>query len=499
MGSGGNERADPRRVPAPRGVRPASRVPESSGRSDRAARWLDHALAVYVFALPLPFGAVGRGGRLFVELGALVLLGLWLAIAPAGRPRPPGPVLAAVLGLLALGALQALPLPRPVVAAVNPRAAEIRREVEAPPAVVAAERAVLGTDAPLGAPRSTLSLDPQATASALRTGAALGALVLVGGAVAASRGVDRLALALLLSAAFQGLYGLLTLASGHDRIWNVPKLYNLDSSTGTFVNANHYAAYTSLALACGAALVLRNARRTFLAPDRLRRLGSLGREGGRDLLLALLLVCGLGGLLTSNSRAGIALGLLALTATVLAVGRASARTRLALVALLALAACVPLLVLGPESLVQSFAASGQELRHAGGRLTVWRDTTRIVAAFPVVGSGLGTFAAVYPLFRSGDVREFYQHAHLEPLQLAAEAGIAGLLLAGLLVAPVSRGVARGLRAMQGSLAPGLAAGLAAVALHSLIEFPLRLPAIAATAAVVAGALLVEPWSETRSA
>ena len=459
-----------------------------------SARLLELGLALFLVALPLPFGAVGPGGRLFFEIGSAVLLVLWVVDALAEPPRLPARLaLAGSLGLLGFAALQALPLPAAAVGAANPRAERLRAEIAPPESVLAAERRLLGADAPARPP--TLSLDPEATASALRSGTALAALLLVGAAVASRRGVERIALALLGSAAFQGLYGLLVLASGHDRIWNAPKLYNLDSATGTFVNANHYASYLALALGCGAALVLRNARRSFLAGDRRRSLRSLGRDGARDLLLLLLLVCGLGGLLTSDSRAGILLGLLSLGTTALALGGGRRRTYAAALLLVALAAALPLLQLGPRSLVESYLASGREMSEAGSRATVWSDTLGIVGAFPATGSGFATFGAVYPLFRSGEVRLFYQHAHLDLLQLAAEAGVVGLLLAGLLIVPLVLAAARGLGAAQGALAPGFAAGFGVVALHSLIDFPLHLPAIAATAAVVAGALLVSPWAD----
>jgi len=500
MGSGERGRGVAR--PPPRGVRLAALLAMSAPGdwSGRIAALLELGVALFLVVLPLPFGAVGPAGRLLLELGAIVLLALWCVLGLLSGTRLPSRLaLSGVLGLLGLTALQAVPLPIRIVEAVNPRAERLRSEVEPPPAVLEAERRLLGPDAGLVVPESTLSLDPGVTASALRTGTALAALFLIGGAVATTRGIERLTLALLLSAAFQGLYGFLTLASGYDRIWNTPKLFNLDSSTGTFVNSNHYASYMSLALACGAALVLRNARRTFLSPDRMRRLSSFGAEGSRDLLLVLLLACGIGGLLTSNSRAGIALGLLSLGVTAIAVGGGKARIRLALLAAVAIAAAIPLVQLGPERLVESYLESGQEMHEAGGRPTVWRDTIGMATAFPLTGSGFGTFASVYPLFRSGEVRQFYQHAHLDLLQLAAEGGIVAVVLMALVLVPVARAIARGLAGRQGSLAPGLAAGLGAVLLHSWVDFPFHLPAIAATSAVVAGALLTESWREPTSA
>ena len=59
-----------------------------------------------------------------------------------------------------------------------------------------------------------------------------------------------MATALLFSAAFQALYGLIVVASGYDRIWHVEKTVFLDAATGTWVNRNHFADYLAMALPC---------------------------------------------------------------------------------------------------------------------------------------------------------------------------------------------------------------------------------------------------------
>src|SRR4029453_14927022 len=129
-------------------------------------------------------------------------------------------------------------------------------------------------------PEATLSLAPLATASAVRTGAALAGILFVTTSVVAARGAARLALAAVVAAAFQGLYGTLVLASGHARIWNVPKTAYLDSATGTFVNHNHYAAFLAATLPLGLGLSIAIARRAGGRPERKRALlEALGPEG----------------------------------------------------------------------------------------------------------------------------------------------------------------------------------------------------------------------------
>jgi O-antigen ligase len=318
----------------------------------------------------------------------------------------------------------------------------------------------------------------------------MAALLLVATTVAADRGLAGLALALLVSAAFQGFYGLLVLTSDDPHIWQSPKLHYLDSATGTFVNRNHFACFLAMGLTCGLALLLRNARRVRASGRRNLVLQTLSGDNGRNVLLVLLFVIGLAGLLASLSRAGIFLGLGGLALTLLVAGRPRGiRTRLIVAALILLAAALPLLQLGAERHADRYARSTTDLLAAGGRAVVWGDTLSMAAAFPLAGTGFGTFAAAYPLFRSPEVRLFYSHAHNDLLQLASEAGILGLACLALLLRPVVTSIVRGLAGAAGSLAVGLAAGLLVALIHSLVDFNFHIPANGATAAILAGGLL----------
>jgi O-antigen ligase len=451
---------------------------------------------VVLVAAPLPFGAVVPAGRLALEIGCLLLAGVWLVRGLLrSNPIPSRSFRIAVVGLLALAVVQALPLGPAVVSALSPRSVGIRESSVPDAAALDSERALLGADpTSLDAP-AALSLDPRSTASALRTGAALAALLLVATTVSALRGPKLLALFLLLSASLQALYGILVLASGHDRIWNVPKIHYLDSATGTFVNRNHFAAFLACALAFGFALVLssfRDPARSERLRDRL--LDLFGAQGSRRLLLGLLLLLVLAGLFLSFSRAGIGLGLLALLLTAAAAGRRGLRRRLVVTLVLLALAGVPLVQVGAERLAARYARIAADFTDSGGRAVVWRDSLAMAGAFPVFGTGFGTFQEAYPLFRSPSVRLRYDHAHNDALQAVAEGGaLAGLLL-GLLLVPLGAKVVSALTGRYGLLETGAAAGLLALLLHSLVDFNLHIPATAATAAILAGVLEGASWN-----
>lgn len=474
---------------------PTSIQPDRRPAADPLARCLEFGLAAVVILAPLPFGAMGPRGRLALELGALILALVWLARACLHRTELPSRLaVAGIVGLLGLGLLQLAPLGEGVVAKLSPEAVRIRARTQPPPEVVEAETRLLGIDPAELARPAALSLDARATGSALRTGAALAALFFVAATVGVVCGARRVAAALLLSGSLQALYGLLVLISGHQKIWLYPKLYYLDSATGTFVNRNHFACFVVMSLACGAALMLAVLRRRTMP----RRLGELGRflggDGGRGLLLGLLLLVGLAGLFASFSRAGIALGLAALLVTILLGARSTRlRTRLAAVLLLLGVALVPLAQIGADRLMERYSEARTDFTSAGGRARVWQDSVVMASAFPGFGTGLGTFAVAYPLFRSPDVRLRYGHAHNDLIQAAVETGLVGLAFLALLLTPVVRAIVGGLTGAKGILGVGVAAALTALLLHSLIDFNLHIPANAATGAILAGCLMGLPW------
>jgi O-antigen ligase len=95
---------------------------------------------------------------------------------------------------------------------------------------------------------------------------------------------------------------------------------------------------------------------------------------------------------------------------------------------------------------------------------------------------------VYPKFRSAEVRSFYAHAHNDLLQFAAEGGLIGTALLIVLLGLLSRRLLAAIRGEFGTLGIGAAVGLSATLLHALIDFNFHLPANAALAVVLAGAL-----------
>lgn len=471
---------------------------EPSAARDPSATFLAWGVGMVLALAPLPFGAVRPWGRLAFECAAFAVGCAWLVRAWR-RPVPLPPAIAAVglVGLLAVAAIQALPMGASIVGLVSPAAASAAARFVPDAAARAAEAELLGEDPARRDRPASLSVDPLATASALRTGAALVFLLLAAAAVARAAGPEALALPLVLGAAFQALYGLAVLATGDASIWGEPKAAYLDAATGTFVNKNHFAIYVAAGSAAGFGLALGALARALEPRARHGAARLLERDGVVAALVALVTLLAMSGLLLSLSRAGILLGAVASGVVFLVGGRGLIPrvARVGALAVLFVIAAVPLARFGTEALAARYGQSVDDLSNPGTRPDVWADAVRIAASYPVAGAGFGTFAAIHPSYRSPEVRQRYGHAHNDLVQLAAEGGALGLVLFGLLAVPVGRAVRQALAGGHGPVWTGLAAGLAAIAAHALIDFPFHIPAVAAVGAALAGAMLGAPWSD----
>ena len=123
------------------------------------------------------------------------------------------------------------------------------------------------------------------------------------------------------------------------------------------------------------------------------------------------------------------------------------------------------------------------------RLYLWREAWLILAQFPLLGAGFGQFAWQHfqlgPVLRSTNITGLYNNAHNLVLQIAAEMGLAGLLiLLGALALWFwqARSAQRTVYHWWGYCL------LAVLAIHSLLEYPLWYAYFLGVAAVTLGML-----------
>jgi hypothetical protein len=166
-----------------------------------------------------------------------------------------------------------------------------------------------------------------------------------------------------------------------------------------------------------------------------------------------------------------------------------------------------LVVFAPSSLfhrLQSFSdpAGDDSLLF---RLQLWSDSMNLFGSSPIVGTGLGTYSAAIPSYRSGPHEVRAEHAESDWLELLCEGGLVGL--APILVLVVSS-ISAGLREAgderndrgRGAL-HGAAAAVVALLVHGLVDFNFRIPSNALLFSVLLGVLAPagrrHPWEGHR--
>jgi len=137
-----------------------------------------------------------------------------------------------------------------------------------------------------------------------------------------------------------------------------------------------------------------------------------------------------------------------------------------------------------------FVASQAELRSVANRTSVWDATIGMIRDYPVLGTGLGTFGPAFRLYQPSYSAGRFDHAHNDWLQAVAEGGVVLLVAFALAIwLAFRKGRPGGRAAWPDPLRSAAVASVTAVLVHATIDFPLHIPAIAATTAVAIGMAL----------
>jgi O-antigen ligase len=273
------------------------------------------------------------------------------------------------------------------------------------------------------------------------------------------------------------------------------KIAYLDSITGTFVNHNTAATFFGTITIIWYLWALREIRR-IINPTRWLDVEYLmNKLKGLEFFqigYALAFLVALATTFMTRSRAGslLTIAVLALV-TVLYFIRELQNRRNILIGFIALAAVG---VLGVE-LAGGQLTSQLETRgiYDAGRATTWGSALEIVGDHPWLGTGLGTFAGVFPSYRTpaGGIWGVWDHAHSTPIELMVEMGIPfSMLVFGMWLLLLWLLLRTGLRDARNRLYIIAGTGVVTLGtLHSLVDFPLQIPGFSIICGVLTGTSL----------
>ncbi len=421
-------------------------------------------LALLVWA-PIPLGSNRAWAGALLTLWVLVLA-LWWLSGQLRRSHALPPILREawpmlLCGLLWLGYvwLQLLPFPIGILKLLSPETAHWYLAAAAPAA-------------PGFAP---LTLDRYATLDAACRSTAYIAFFVLSLMLLSTR--DRIrfaAYALIASGVLQALYGALTSLQAPAGL-----------ASGTFANRNHYAAYLVMCLSVGVGVLiaslsgaksrswghfLKNLIQWMITPKMALRLGLV------IMVIALVLTRSRMG----NSSFFISL-LITGAAGLLLAKRATKSMVILLVSLVAIDVFIVGTYFGTQRVIERIAQTSAQSEDRGEvatyALSMWED-------YPVFGSGLGSFPVVFPRYSGQGTAVAYTHAHNDYMEFAAETGLVGIALLGLMVVMSFAAALRAQYLRRDPLMRGLSfaamMGILALMIHSSVDFNLHIPANALT-------------------
>lgn len=455
----------------------------SAVASEVKDRYVFAALLAFLAWVPVPLASNRSAPAALLVLWAVALL---LASAWCWRRHSAEAVarlalfkwpVGFLLGFVAWVWLQTVPLPPAVLTLLSPQAME----------------------AQAGAPLAYLSLDVFQTRIYGALSVAYAAVFVVTVLTVRTRErLERLALGIVVVGVAQAVLGVVLFSMTANYHVFFFELHHT-RVFGTFSYHNHFAGFMELCLSVGIGLML--ARISHAPPVqggwRDRMASALKFMLSSKMLLRMSLIVMVIGLVLTRSRmgnAGFFAALLLVGGLALMLTRRSAPAMMTLVASLVV---VDLVVVGSwvglERVVDR--VEGTMLTRAEGgtqesveqRQDAAMHALDLVQDFALTGSGGGTFYNVYSRYRTWG-KGYFDHAHNDYVELAADVGLVGLGLLAALVLSTFGVAARTLAKRRSSLPRGMAfgvmMGIVALAIHSTVDFNLQLPANAVYVVVV---------------
>lgn len=442
-------------------------------------RWIFWGLVALLFWAPLPLGSNRTWAVAVLVLWSQVLL---LGAMHAWRAQPEHAFerlhvfrwpLGLLAALLALQCFQLLPLPPDLLRLLSPEALAVADGVSVP--------------------RLSLDLQQSQVYTAL-TYALWSCFVVLVLVVRDERRLDRFIQAIVYAGLLQAVIGAVLFSIGAKY-----RFYFFDVAHtrvfGTFGYHNHMAGYMEMCLSVGIGLMLARlgTERGPRGDWRRRVSGVIDFVLSPKMRLRFMLVIMVIALVLTRSRMGntaFFAAMLIVGAITIVLSRKMAPATIALIASLVI---IDVVIVGTWVGLEKVVNRVQEtsLTEEGGgksesvelRSAAARSAMDLVADFPLFGTGGGSFYNAYLRYQTANAsynKLYFDHAHNDYVELAADYGLIGLGIFGLLVTLTVGKAISILRHRRSSLARGVAFGalmsMVALMIHSWVDFNLQLPA-----------------------
>ena len=439
--------------------------------ADKVLFWLLLALLVWI---PIPLGSNRVWAWSIMELAVFVLVASWLLLWVVGTVEAPDavrkawPALVIVAAWLLWLALSIVPLRPEWVEALSPEAARMQHLTDA----IGVERNDM-----------TLSVDTHASRAFLLKAAAYSGIFLLALALVNNRArVQTLARVLVYAALLHSIYAVLMhLADVRDEHFGAMIPHGSQAS-GTYVNRNHFAGYLEMMLAIGIGLLI--AGLSDRRADTWKKFISHMIEWilSPKMVLRLSLCVLVIALTTTHSRMGNTAffsALLVAGAIGIVLSRHATRNT---VVLLASLIAIDLFIVGSWFGVEKLAKRIEQttIQDVQEREEPAAYTLPMIKDYGMFGAGPGTFYVTFQRYRPEKITAFFDWAHNDYAQLAAETGYVGFALMGSLVAMTLIVALIAQWRRRDPLMRGMSfaciMGVTSILIHSWVDFNLQIPA-----------------------
>ncbi|MBI4640378.1 MAG: O-antigen ligase family protein, partial [Candidatus Tectomicrobia bacterium] len=482
---------------------------------------IELGLIFLIIFAPLPFGSVEPWAYTIIELVAFFLVLLWLLkmlFNPSMHQLANAPISSRInvstyqriniiktslnfpiLLFILIITFQLIPLPPKVIKFLSPNTYEVYRR-----ALPDYDRNLTFTayrpgyrvvgignwKIDLGHPDDyrTISIHPHETQIELfKYLAYIAVFFVVVNNIQTKAQINRLLWAMMFTGSAVALYGLIQYATGAEKIFGFARRYTIEAVNGTYVNKNHFAGLMEMVipLAIGMGLVAISQSRQSSRKRgswRKRLLAVVDNPGlHKQLVFFVLAFLMTIGLFFSLSRGGIISFLVSMgfILAMVMVRKSRWRYSLSLTMLMLMIGGISAWI-GLDPLVSRFQEISLSSQLADGRWELVKPIVRQINDSPLFGTGSGTFKEFFSHYQPASLGNvFFDHAHNDYLEMAADHGAIALLFFLTLLLFIGRLLKTAMNRRSPyarRMTSGLLAGVVAIGVHSLFDFNLQIPA-----------------------
>lgn len=326
---------------------------------------------------------------------------------------------------------------------------------------------------------NTISYDPFATAvTALHISAILIFLVIAASSLNSEKRVRRFGAVACIFGFTYAFYAILQSVLSPERIYGIYKP-SAGIPFGSFVNKHDFAAVIEMLIAIPIGILLVG-----------------GLRSDKKLLYGVAVAIMGAALLLSGSRGGLIAAFAEVAFLLLITNRGQGSRsfilKASLAAVLAVSAIGGAIFVGGDTTLTRISETVQSDDVTSSRIQIWSVTLDVIRDGMPFGVGLGAYPFAYTKFDPSGGFERVEQAHNDYLQIVADAGLVGAILA---VAFLYFFFRLGTRAIRGpddlrrGIAVGAFAGCFSVLIHSMFDFVLHITGVTLVAALLIAVLI----------